>query len=273
MGDRSMNKPRDKQRSGKAILLDFTECIGCEACERACAREHNLPEDPPDDRLNWKNYTVVLQHENGQYFRRMCMHCNEPTCASVCPVAALEKTEKGPVVYHPDRCIGCRYCMTACPFQIPKYEWNEPIPVIRKCIMCSERVEEGRETACAWVCPTGACRFDDREKLLRIARRRIEAFPDRYVDYIYGEADVGGTGVMMLSGVPFEQMGFNMELGEAPLPELTWTVMSKIPNVVITSGLILGGITWIIHRRMDIEEENVEARGSYKEAKHKAEED
>ena len=241
-----------------SILLDFTLCIGCGACEKACQEEHNLPADPPEDRLDYRNYTVVLKKEN-QYYRKMCMHCIDPTCASVCPVAALEKTEEGPVVYHPDKCIGCRYCMMACPFEIPTYEWHKPIPVIRKCIMCNERVAAGKQTACAWVCPVGACRFGSRDKMLAIAKRRIAQFPERYVDYIYGEKEVGGTSVLMLSGVPFEDLGFRMDLGEQALPELTWTVMSKIPNIVITGGILLGGISWIIHRRMDIERENLEA--------------
>lgn len=248
----------------KALILDFTECIGCGACEESCAQEHGLSPDPPDDRLSHENYTVVLQHESGQYFRRMCMHCNEPTCVSVCPVAALEKTEDGPVIYHPERCIGCRYCMMACPFQIPKYEWGKAVPVIRKCVMCNERVGRGEETACAWVCPTGACRFGEREKLVNLAHRRMDAFPDNYVEYLYGESEVGGTSIMMLSGVPFADLGFPMDLGDVPLPELTRSVMSKIPNIVITGGLILGGITWIIHRRMDIERENLETKTSEK---------
>ncbi|MBD3167626.1 4Fe-4S dicluster domain-containing protein [bacterium] len=256
--------------SGKAILLDFTECIGCGACEDACEREHNLPADPPEDELNHKNYTIVLK-EKGQFYRRMCMHCLEPTCASVCPVTALEKTDLGAVIYHEDKCIGCRYCMMACPFQIPKYEWGKAVPVIRKCVMCFDRVKAGGETACAWVCPTGACRFGERDRLLALAHRRIEAFPNRYVDYVYGEEEVGGTGVLMLSGVPFEDLGFQMDLGYTPLPELTWTVMSKIPNIVITGGLLLGGISWIIHRRMDIERENLEQKASVEpgaDAKH-----
>ncbi|MDK9699520.1 MAG: 4Fe-4S dicluster domain-containing protein [bacterium] len=238
----------------KAILLDFTKCIGCRACEKACAEEHRLPDDPPTDKLNYKNYTVVLQRGN-QYFRKMCMHCQTPVCVSVCPVAALEKTSDGPVIYYPDKCMGCRYCMMACPFQIPKYEWEKPVPVIRKCIMCNKRVAEGLETACAWVCPTAATRFGDREKLIQIAERRFATFPGKYVEYLYGKNEVGGTSVIMLSGIPFEEMGFRMDLGTTALPELTWTVMSKIPNVVMTGGILLGGISWIIHRRMQIDQE------------------
>lgn len=241
----------------KALLLDFTQCIGCGACEKACAEQNELSSNPPDDRLSSENYTVVLK-KNGQYYRKMCMHCEEPACVSVCPVAALEKKENGAVIYHADRCIGCRYCMVACPFQIPKYEWDRAVtPVVRKCILCFDRIKNGLETACAWVCPTGACRFGDREKLLAIARRRIAAFPDRYVEYIYGEFDVGGTDVLMLSGVAFEELGFRKDLGKQSLPQLTWTIMSKIPNIVITGTLLLGGVSWIIHRRMDIELDHI----------------
>ncbi len=241
----------------KAILLDFTRCIGCQACEKACAEQNDLPGDPPEDRLSWKNFTVVLEAQ-GQNYRRMCMHCLTPTCVSVCPVGALKKTELGPVVYDPYKCIGCRYCMMACPFQVPTYEWQNPIPVIRKCIMCNERVEAGNEPACTWVCPTGASRFGDRDHLLAIAHRRIAAFPERYVDHIFGESEVGGTSVIMLSGVPFSDLGLRMDLGNRPLSDLTWTVMSKIPNVVITGAILLGGLSWIIQRRMDIERENLD---------------
>jgi len=239
----------------KSILLDFTKCIGCQACERACAEQNNLTQNPPRDRLNYQNYTVVLKRDN-QYFRKMCMHCQRPVCVSVCPVAAMEKTPEGPVIYHPDKCFGCRYCMMACPFQVPKYEWDKTIPVVRKCIMCYTRiVKEGEETACAWACPTGATRFGERDKLLAIAKRRIKNFPDKYVEYIYGENDVGGTSVMMLSGIPFTEMGFRTDMGTTPLPELTWNVMSKIPNIVMTGGLLLGGLSWIVNRRISLQEE------------------
>ncbi len=241
----------------KSILLDFTKCIGCSACERACAEENNLPENPPHDKWNYQNYTIVMKRGN-QFFRKMCMHCQHPVCVSVCPVAAMEKTPEGPVIYHADKCFGCRYCMMACPFQVPKYEWDKAVPVVRKCIMCFQRIQKGGETACAWACPTGATRFGDRDKLLAIAKRRIKNFPNQYVDYIYGENDVGGTSVMMLSGIPFTDMGFRVDMGNTSLPELTWTVMSKIPNIVITGGLLLGGLSWIVNRRITLTEDIAE---------------
>ena len=124
--------------------------------------------------------------------------------------------------------------------------------------MCNERIAKGEETACAWACPVGATRFGSREKLLAIAKRRVTQFPDRYVEYVYGEQEVGGTSILMLSGVPFEELGFRMDLGTQALPELTWTVMSKIPNIVVTGGILLGGISWIIHRRMELDRDHIE---------------
>lgn len=240
------------------ILIDFTECIGCGECVNACREQNGLTGEPDRNDLSADNYTVVLDHE-GLYYRKMCMHCQEPTCVSVCPVAALTKTAEGPVTYDPGKCMGCRYCMMACPFGIPRYEWRSAAPVIQKCIFCSERVAAGGETACSWVCPMGATRMGPRRHLLEIARSRIRSRPNRYVDYIYGESDAGGTGVMMLSSVPFEQLGFPMNLGGKPLPSLTWAVLSKIPGIVITGGVLLGGISWIINRRIQLEQNGYEA--------------
>ena len=241
------------------MLIDFTECIGCQQCERGCREQNNLPENPDESDLSWKNFTVVLQHEeSGQFYRKMCMHCNTPTCASVCPVAALEKTENGPVIYHPDKCMGCRYCMMACPFSVPRYQWNKPIPIITKCIFCNSRVEEGGETACSWICPTGATRMGTRSHLLEIARDRLARKPDRYYQHIYGENEVGGTSVMMISGVPFEELGFPVGLGQEALPNLSWKVLRLVPSIVVTGGLMLGGVSWIINRRIQLEDEKAE---------------
>lgn len=237
-----------------ALLIDFTACIGCRECMKACKEANNLP-GPPGDRLSDTNYTVVKQHGK-LYYRQLCMHCLTPTCASVCPVAALEKSPAGPVIYDGDKCIGCRYCMLACPFNIPRYEWHDPTPVVRKCIMCIHRIEEGKPPACAWVCPMGATRFGDRDRLLEIAHTRIRNHPNRYIDRVYGEKEVGGTSVLMLSSIAFADLGFRNSLPDEPLPELTWTVLKKIPNILITGSIIMGGIWWVINRRMELERES-----------------
>lgn len=236
----------------KALLIDFTKCIGCNACVYACKEENNLPEKEEKD-LSATTYTVVKEKE-GVFFRRLCMHCNDPACASVCPVKAFEKTKEGAVVYNPKKCIGCRYCIQACPFGVPTYEWQKTNPLVRKCIMCIQRQRQGKIPACAEACPTEATIFGDRNELLKEARRRIKENPDLYVNHIYGEKEIGGTSVLFLSSVPFEKLGFPTNLTEEPLPLLTWKIMSKIPNYVVVSGVFLYGIYWIINRRMELAE-------------------
>ena len=236
----------------KAILFDVTKCIGCQACVYACKEANNLSEPEKEEKeLSPTAYTVVKEKE-GVYYRRLCMHCKEPTCASVCPVKAFEKTPNGPVIYHSDKCIGCRYCIQACPFAVPTYEWKSTKPLVRKCTMCAERQKQGKISACAEACPTEATIFGDREELLKEAKRRIAENPDLYVNHIYGEKEAGGTSVLILSNVPFEKLGFPTNLTEEPLSELTWAIMSKIPNYVVVSGVFLYGIYWIINRRMEL---------------------
>jgi len=239
----------------KAMLIDTTWCVGCQACEEACKEKNNLPDCDESD-LSACKFTKVF--ERGDYYvRRMCMHCKEPACASVCPVGALEKLEEGPVVYHEDRCIGCRYCMQACPFQIPTYEWDEVHPRVRKCWFCDDRVLAGEMPACAEACPAEATIFGERDELLAVARQRIAEDPDAYHHHIFGEQEVGGTSMLFLAGVPFEQIGFKSDLLEKPLPLLTWAVLSKIPDFVLVGGTALGGVAWIINRRMTLEEERI----------------
>ncbi len=244
-----------------AILTDLTKCIGCEACAWACKDINGLRREDGVAKLSSTTFSAV-EHHGPIHVRRQCMHCEDPTCASVCPVAAFEKTAQGPVVYHPDRCMGCRYCMVACPFSVPKYEWDSPLPLVRKCTMCFEkRVKNGKQPACTSVCPTGATIFGDRAALVREARRRIDASPDRYVDRVYGVTEAGGTSVLYLSGVPFEKLGFPGSVREDPYPRLTWNVLSKLPNVISVWGVSLLGIWWIVNRRDTLAAERKRSRG------------
>ena len=236
----------------KALLIDFTKCIGCQACASACKEANGLPGDEEKE-LSATAYTVVKE-KDGLYYRRLCMHCKEPTCASVCPVGAFEKTPEGAVIYHAHKCIGCRYCMQACPFSIPTYEWKKRAPKVQKCIMCYQRLKEGEIPACAEACPTEATIFGDRDQLIQAARERIRENPDLYVDHIYGEKEAGGTSVLMLSSVPFKSLGFPANLGDRPLPELTWAALKTVPSIAIFGGAILYGVWWIIDRRMELAE-------------------
>jgi formate dehydrogenase iron-sulfur subunit len=194
-------------------------------------------------------WTVVRERE-GLNVRSLCWHCLEPTCVSVCPVGALSKTADGPVVYDAELCIGCRYCIMACPFGVPKYQWDRAVPVVGKCVLCPDRVREGLPAACAAVCPTGATMFGAREDLLREARSRIERSPDRY-----GAEEAGGTSVLMLSSVPFAKLGLPVDLPRQPLPLLTWRVLARVPDFAVLAAALLFGVRWITARREAVRRE------------------
>jgi len=231
----------------RGMLFDSTHCVGCGACTAACKEQNALPDDI-ETKTTAYTWTVV-DNVDGAHVRRMCMHCLSPTCVSVCPVGAMQKTEAGPVNYDPDLCIGCRYCIMACPFDVPKYQWDRLLPVVGKCVMCAPRVAAGQAPACASVCPTGATLFGDRDDLIREARRRIAAEPSRYVDHVYGLEEAGGTSVLMLAGVSFGRLGLPGNLPHEPLPQLTWKVLSHLPDVVSVGAVALFGIHWITLRR------------------------
>ncbi|MBI3911774.1 MAG: 4Fe-4S dicluster domain-containing protein [Armatimonadetes bacterium] len=233
------------------VLNDLTKCIGCGACAAACKQINNLPRGKASQ-LEADTWTYV-DYRHNTFIRRMCMHCLEPTCASVCPVGALRKTETGAITYDASRCIGCRYCVMACPFDIPKYQWDRALPITQKCVLCYEkRLKQGEEPACTAVCPTGATLFGDRDALIREAERRIRENPEQYVPHIYGLREAGGTSVLYLSPVPFEELGFKTGVRDEAYPELTWGVLSKTPFIVSFGAAVLFGLSWVINRRIQL---------------------
>jgi len=234
-----------------AILIDTTRCIGCRNCEVVCAESNGLPEPDLSDealqrqRLTSENrWTVVNEHETskGQVFaKRQCMHCLQPACAAACVTRAMLKTAKGPVVWRSSKCMGCRFCMVSCPYDVPKFEYDSAVPRIRKCQMCHERLSEGEIPACVENCPAEALTFGPRSELIQEARRRIASDPDAYYPEIYGEQEVGGTSVLYLSPVPFEELGLPTHLGDRPLPEFTTGFLYSVPAVeIILPALLLG---------------------------------
>ncbi|MBI1753636.1 MAG: 4Fe-4S dicluster domain-containing protein [Acidobacteria bacterium] len=235
----------------KAMLIDISMCVGCNACQDGCKAENKLAPSE-EKRLSPTAYTALSEH-NGKFVRHMCQHCDVPTCVSVCPVAAFTKTAEGPVLYDANKCIGCRYCMQACPFKVPRYEWASTKPRVQKCIFCAPRITKGLQPACAEACPTGATKFGDRDELILEASNRMQAEPGKYVAKIYGQKDVGGTSILFISPVPFEELGFDTRLGDTPMPLLTLSAMSKIPNVVSMGGVMLAGIWWITNRRAEVQ--------------------
>lgn len=248
------------------VLHDDTLCIGCRTCEAACNKVNELPvpHTPFTDlkvlearrRTDDKAYTVVNKYapdgaQGRPVFRKnQCNHCLEPACASACFVEAFTKTPTGAVVYDASVCVGCRYCMIACPFEIPAYEYDNAFtPVIRKCTMCHPRVVDGKLPGCVESCPTQALTFGRREDLLKVARERIRKFPERYIDHIYGEKEMGGTSWLYISGASFSDVGLREDLGVTPAPSLTKGALGAVPMVVGLWPVLLTGIYAMTKRK------------------------
>ncbi len=240
------------------LLHDTTLCVGCRSCEVACKEVNGLPpvEKPIGDteifdtvrRTTDTSLTVVnryLEADGDQpavYRKLQCMHCNEPCCATVCLVQAFEKTPEGPVLYHPELCMGCRYCVMACPYNALAYEYDDPLtPKVMRCTMCYDRIKEGLLPGCAEACPMGAITFGERDELIEIARERIRKYPDRYLNHIFGEHEFGGTSWLLLSGVEFGKLDLEEGLTSEPLPAIATSYLGVVPLVVtIYPGLLMG---------------------------------
>jgi formate dehydrogenase iron-sulfur subunit len=249
--------------SGWGMLIDLTRCVGCNACALACKASNHLPnDDVVPQALDSDAYTFIDSRQvsgaEGQteqrYIKRQCMHCLNPACVAACPAAAMYKSETGAVVYRPERCLGCRYCQMACPFEVPSFEWGNGLtPVIGKCWLCYERPQEGHRPACIEACPTGALRFGRREELLAQAHAQIASNPGRYVDHVFGEFEVGGTSILYLSDIPFQELGFPTNLPHTAPPEETEKIMHALPAVLVSVAALMAGTAAYTHRKSSSE--------------------
>ena len=274
------------------LLYDATLCVGCKACVAACKQvngnpaEFSTPEQLWDTPLDTtaKTFNVIKMFRSGNmetkddpdngyaFMKTSCLHCNDPSCVSACPVSAMTKDPKtGIVGYNPDACIGCRYCVAACPFGIPKYDYSSPTGKIGKCELCRHRLPEGKYAACAEVCPTGATLYGKASDLRAEAARRLALKPGtktvfprgelggkdqsyenvvgHYVQHVYGEKEVGGTQVIKLSAVPFDKVGHK------PLPERSAASQSETLQHTLYGGLamplvVLGAMTYFAKRNV-----------------------
>ncbi len=244
----------------KAILTDVTKCIGCLECVAACKKANGLEIDVPrewqkNDGLSALNWTSIIRKPNGHFIRKQCRHCIEPACVASCPVGALHKTKEGPVIYDSGKCLGCRYCMMACPYGIPRYDWDKTVPYVRKCTMCYERIVDGGEPACTAACPTGATIFGERDALLKIAAERIRREPHKYIQTIYGEKEIGGTLVLYVSDIDLGFLTYGSRPDTKPLPRTTAPAMKAVPFTFLGMGAVMYGLHWIIGRRRKLQSE------------------
>jgi len=240
------------------VLIDLTRCTGCNSCALACKDSNNLPNaDVVPQSLDSNAYTFVEARQvvtndgetRTRYVKRQCMHCLNAACVSACPAAAMHSSGAGPVVYRSNRCLGCRYCQIACPFEVPRFEWDNGVnPVISKCWLCYDRLQAGQKPACVEACPTGTLRFGQRDELLVQAHAQIASNPGRYIDHVFGESEVGGTSMLYLSDVPFEQLGFPTELPQTAPPEETEKIMSKLPFVIGGVAAVMTSTAMFTHR-------------------------
>jgi Fe-S-cluster-containing dehydrogenase component len=235
----------------RGVLYDAARCKGCRGCEYDCADVNGLPEPPSNKEIKGlrktddKHRTVVNEFKTSKgivYSKTQCMHCNEPACAAACLTQAMTKTKDGPVIWRSDKCMGCRYCMVSCPFDIPKFEFHSANPKIEKCTMCYEtRLKKGELPACVENCPNEALLFGTRRELIQEARRRMFDKPDLYYDQIYGEREAGGTSWLYISPVPFNEIGLNTKVQTESYPALTKGFLYTVPSVfVLVPALLLG---------------------------------
>lgn len=255
--------PGNKEFLG--ILVDTTRCAGCRSCELACAEANNLPIPDIGEASAFEKkrqtsetaLTVVNRYktDKGELFaKQQCMHCNQPGCVSACPVKAMEKRKEGPVTWDTN-CIGCRYCMVSCPFDIPKFEHHSAAPKLQKCNLCWDRLQKGEKPACVEACPAEALTFGLRRELIEEANKRIYKNSGEYIPHIYGEHEAGGTGYLYLSSVPFEKIGFRTDLGTTAYPEYTKGFLYSVPVILLLWPAFLSGVSAITNRKDKVRRE------------------
>jgi Fe-S-cluster-containing dehydrogenase component len=283
------------------MLYDATLCVGCKACVSACKRANDMPVESSDEYPIWdtphdtsgRTLNVIKVYRNGtaevkdreidgfSFVKRHCMHCVDPGCISVCPTKAMRKDpETGVVTHHPEACIGCRYCVYACPYNVPKWDFSDAFGQIQKCQLCNHRLAEGKLPACVEHCPTGASLFGTREEMLEEAKRRIALKPGEEYEYprdtlqannthvkqaptyqphIYGETQGGGTQVLALAGVPFEKLELPL-LVERSFASVSETVQHTIYKGMLAPLGLLAGLMYVARRNTGKEEKESDGR-------------
>ena len=230
-------------------LVDTTTCIGCKACEVACLEWNgyefrdttfdNTYQTMPDTAWNFWNlirFNEVVNDDNSVSWlmrKDQCMHCADPGCLTACPAdGAIVQYQNGIVDFNQANCIGCQYCVTGCPFNIPKF--NSATKKVYKCTLCSDRVGAGLEPACIKSCPTGCLHFGSKEDMLDLAHKRaaqVRANTGWKDADVYDPEGVGGTHVIYV-------------LADAKNPE-KYGGLPKNPTVPFFVKMWKGPLKWV----------------------------
>lgn len=267
-------EPTAPPRDAIAMLYDSTKCIGCRSCVVACTQANNLLPDtsvdaihqaPNDLNAHTKTIIKLYQGPKGEYafVKRQCMHCVDPFCVAACPFHALEKDKvTGVVGWTAEKCIGCRYCQVACPYEVPKFEWDAFNAQIVKCEFCRHRLAKDQEPACTYVCPTHAVIYGRRDVLLKEAHQRISDHPGKYFENrVYGEKEAGGTQVLYLSAVDYHLLGLpNLAADEHPSRWMRWS--ERVQKYFILPAAIYGVI--VAYMKQNFRDHAVEMNDEHK---------
>lgn len=289
-------EPLEMPEDALGLLYDSTLCIGCRACQVACKESNGMEVEVPAQYAAWNGglwdsptdlsgdtLTVIQVYQDGTmevkdreedgyaFIKRQCMHCTDASCVSVCPVTAMTKDPvTGVVSHHPDRCIGCRYCVLSCPFLVPRYQYNDPFGAITKCQLCTN-VEGQPYASCAEVCPTGATLFGHVRDLRTEAYARLAKAPGEthsfprgslvhedaapheaaiptYQESLYGEEILGGTQVLVMAGVPYDKLGLPLDAPDFSYATFTEGIQHTVYRYMLAPIAALGALVFFAWR-------------------------
>lgn len=266
LGGLLLGKPSSPEKAGKGMLYDASKCVGCRACQMACKDWNDLPSESTDPggiyesprHLSSDTWTLIKLAERGDslsFWNYQCMHCAQASCVSVCPTGAAAHTGEF-VLIDQEWCIGCGYCVQACPFNVPHR--SEVTGTARKCTFCFDRVSDGDQPACASACPTGALTWGQRDELLATAKERVEVLrASGFADaHLYGETELGGLGRLSVLTLPLEAYG----LPKSPR-YATGNLAAQWLSGVVTAAVVAVVPFWLLHRRQEAAQRRAASTG------------
>lgn len=256
-------------------LVDTIRCIGCKRCMSACKRWNNLKIERNElisDRAidlsanNWLVVNLRIDSKNQtlkNYDHWACQHCKQPACEGVCPVSAIKKLPFGPVVINEDKCIGCRYCYQACPYKVPRFDFEKR--VTRKCHMCYNRIPllNYMKPACVAACPVNALFFDYKDEVIKEAIRRTELLKGS--TYILGLTEAGGTDMLTILPTKPQDLGMLVPSNKV--------INKNLDKIRITASGIAGasavaGAMYVYAKRTQDRDKNILNRHEHDKKDH-----